>query len=269
MLFGLHSKRAPRRGALFVFSCLMSATLPVMALDCPAPGDGEQVSVVHVYDGDTVRLANGRRLRLIGINAPESGHSDQQTQPLAAEAEALLVSLLDRHNHTLTLRYGTKQHDNYGRLLAHAFLPDGNNPAVQLLEQGLATALAVPPNTRAADCYSSIESNARGSGRGIWSLPDYRAVNAADLTPDVRGFHLLRGRVRDIRQSRYSIWLQLDGSLVAHISRKDLVYFPADYPEALLGRQIELRGWLKPDRKGLKVNIRHPTALARLEPKSD
>ena len=256
---------APRTGALFVFSCLLAAAPPVIAADCPIPGGGEQVSVAHVYDGDTVRLEDGRRLRLIGINAPESGKRGQPPQPLAAQAEATLESLLERQHNTLILRYGTARQDHYGRLLAHAFLQNGDNLAVRLLEQGLATALAVPPNTRAADCYRRIEKRARAARLGIWSLPDYQTVAATKLLADTRGFRIVEGRIRDIRQSRYSIWLQLDGPLVAHIARKDLVNFPADYPAALAGRHVEVRGWLKPDKNGLKVNIRHPAALVRLD----
>jgi endonuclease YncB( thermonuclease family) len=260
----LRSKGAPRPGALFfIFSCLLTAALQATAVNCPAPGNGEQVEVAHVYDGDTVRLADGRRLRLIGINAPETGHSGQPPQPLAAQARSVLESLLERQNNALTLQYGTTRQDHYGRLLAHAFLQDGDNLAVPLLEQGLATALAVPPNTRAADCYRHIEARARTARLGVWSLPEYQSVAAANLSPDTRGFRLVAGRVLDIRQTRYSIWLQLDGPLAAHIARRDLVYFPADYPQALLGRRVEVRGWLKPDTGGLKLNIRHPAALLR------
>ena len=269
MPHGINHKRAPRPGALFVFCCLLATSGPLTARDCPLPGDGEQVSVAHVYDGDTVRLSDGRRLRLIGINAPESGRGDQPSQPLAADAQAMLKSLLRRYNHRLTLRYSAQQHDRYGRLLAHAFLPNGSNPAVHLLQQGMATALAVPPNTRAADCYRDIEADARDAGRGIWSLPGYRTVDASQLTSHERGFRLVSGRVREIRHSRHSIWLQFDGPLAAHIARKDLANFPADYPEALLGRQIELRGWLKPDSRGLKVNIRHPAALTLPDTRPD
>jgi micrococcal nuclease len=263
------NKGAPRPGALFfVFSCLLTAALQAAAVNCPTPGNGERVEVVHVYDGDTVRLADGRRLRLIGINAPETGHSGQQPQPLAARAGAVLESLLERQDHTLTLQYDTTRQDRYGRLLAHAFLQGGDNLAVQLLEQGLATALVVPPNTRAADCYRRIEDRARAARLGVWSFPDYQSVAAADLSPDTRGFRLVVGRVLDIRQSRYSIWLQLDGPLAAHVARRDLEYFPADYPAALLGRRVEVRGWLKPDTGGLKLNIRHPAALRRLGAKT-
>ncbi len=54
----------------------------------------ERVSVTHVYDGDTIKLDDGRKIRLIGINATESGRAGQPDQPFAAEARDRLRSLI-------------------------------------------------------------------------------------------------------------------------------------------------------------------------------
>ena len=258
------SKRAPRTGAFFVF-CSLLVGVTAHGDECPRPGDTERVRVAHVYDGDTVRLADGRRVRLIGINAPEAGRGERLSQPYAAEAGAALAARLARHDNILWLQSGTSHRDHYGRLLAHAFLPDGSDAAAQLLAEGLATALVVPPNTAAATCYQGIEARARRAGLGIWSLEQYRAVNAARLPAEARGFRLVTGRVEEIRESRHSIWLQLDGPLVVHISRRDLAQFPGNFPQALAGRHVEARGWLKPDRDGLRMHVRHPAALVTLD----
>jgi endonuclease YncB( thermonuclease family) len=264
----LRSKGAPPPGALFVCCYLLATAAAAGGPDCPVPGNGEQVRVVHIFDGDTLGLADGRRLRLIGINAPETGRKGQPPQPLAAQATALLQSLLERQDHTLRLQFDTSQRDHYGRLLAHAFLMNGDNLAALLLGQGLATALAVPPDTRAAGCYQDIENRARAACLGVWALPEYQSIAAAKLQAGMQGFRLVEGRITEIRPSRYSIWLQLDGPLVAHIARKDLMYFPAGYPDSLEGRRVALRGWLKPDKQELKVNIRHPAALFPLDAKT-
>jgi micrococcal nuclease len=256
--------RAPLRGALFIFSALLATAAPAVTPECPLPAGSERVRVVRVLDGDTLRLADDRRLRLIGINAPEAGRRAQRPQPLAAEAGAALETLLEQQGYTLTLHYDRSRQDHYGRLLAHASLPDGSNPAEHLLERGLATALAVPPNTDTADCYPGVEHRARAARRGIWGLPGYRSVAAAELQPDARGFRLVKGRVREVRHSRHSVWLQLDGPLAARIARRDLKHFPVDYPDSLRGQRVELRGWLKADGEGLKVSIRHPAAITRL-----
>jgi endonuclease YncB( thermonuclease family) len=257
-------RRAPLRGAFFIFSTLLATASPATVPECPLPAGSERVRVKHVIDGDTLRLADDRRLRLIGINAPESRRGEHPPQPLATAAGAALEALLEQQGYRLTLHFDSSRQDHYRRLLAHASLPDGSNPAEHLLEQGLATALAVPPNTGMADCYQRLEQRARATRRGIWALPAYRSVAAAGLRPDARGFRLVQGRINKVRHSRHSVWLQLDGPLAARISRRDLSHFPADYPDSLLGQRVELRGWLKPDGDGLKVSIRHPAAITRL-----
>jgi hypothetical protein len=64
-----------------------------------------------------------------------------------------------------------------------------------------------------------------------------------------------------IRQSRYSIRLELDGPLDLYINRKDLVNFPDDFPQATLGRKVVVRGWITGKGEHLRINLRHPAAL--------
>jgi endonuclease YncB( thermonuclease family) len=248
-------------GCLLILLLSFTAANLSHASTCPAQRTTERVQVIHVTDGDTIKLTDGRRLRLIGINTPEISHAGQASQALAGQARSALVTLLDRHNRTLNLQYGKQPRDHYGRLLAHAFLDDGTNVSASLLEQGLATALVVPPNTWARDCYATIEATARKEQRGLWALPDYQTSDATMLRTDTRGFRIVRGRINDIRESRHGIWLDLEGPLVIRVDRKDRVNFKPGFPQALAGKTVEVRGWIKADRNGLRVNVRHPDAL--------
>ena len=56
------------------------------AVDCPADRIDEYVEVADVHDGDTVRLVDGRKLRLIGFNTPELARDESPAEPLATEA---------------------------------------------------------------------------------------------------------------------------------------------------------------------------------------
>ena len=260
------NKGASARGAPFAFWLLLSSILllagslqPASASPCQAQKTGERVQVVYVYDGDTVKLNDGRRLRLIGINTPERGNRDQPTQPLAEAARSALQRLLETHNRILLLQYGTQDHDHYGRLLAHAFLEDGDNIAVHLLQQGLATALVVPPNSWGADCYQRVENEARLDRRGLWALPDYQPQAAQSLPLSTRGFRIVHGQISEVRATRDTVWVDMDSPLVLQVSRKDLVNF--DSLENLIGQQVEVRGWVKQDRDGLRMKIQHPAAL--------
>jgi endonuclease YncB( thermonuclease family) len=246
--------------ALFLCCCSTS----VSADDCPAIRTRERVEVVYVYDGDTVKLADDRNLRFIGINTPEIGRHGKANQALATQARSFLDELLNAHNRSLNLQTDSEEHDHYGRLLAHAFLDTGSNVAVQLLDAGLATTLVVPPDIWAVDCYQQHENSARAARRGLWSLPAYQPQDSATLQRDTKGFRIVHGRVTAIRRTRYSVWLDLDGTLTAHVSTRDLSNFKPGYLDNLKGKYVELRGWIKTGHDGLRVTVRHPAALRML-----
>ena len=245
-----------------LFFCAI--TQATQAGNCAAERISERVQVIHVYDGDTVKLKDGRRLRFIGINTPETGHHEQVEQPFAREATALLNKMLDKNNQILLLQAGREHKDRYGRMLAHVFLKDGTNIAVQLLQKGLATTLVVPPNIWGQRCYQQHEDFARIEGTGLWGLDSHKAKESTSLAPDTRGFRIIRGQVQEVRQSRHTTRVSLEGSLVITISKKDLVNFEPGFLEGLEGRQVETRGWIKPVRGGLQMRVKHPAALARI-----
>ena len=260
------NKGASNKGAPFAFRLLLTITLLftgsprlASASACQAIKTSERVQVIYVYDGDTVKLSDGRRLRLIGINTAELDHEGQPTQPLANAARVSLQRLLESNNRILLLQYGRQDRDHYGRLLAHAFLENGENVAVNLLQQGLATTLVVPPNSWAADCYQRIEDEARLDRKGLWALPDYQPRTVRTLPLSTRGFRIVQGQVSGVRTTRNTVWLDMDGPLVLQISKKDLVNF--DSIEAIVGQQVEVRGWIKQDNNGLRMKIQHPAAL--------
>ena len=272
MPFTYRCKKAPDAGAFFVLGLLLcaAAQVPVLAdstraVECPTDRTSERVQVIHIYDGDTVKLRDGRRLRFIGINTPEVSSSDHPSQALAEPAKAALAALLDRHNGNLLLRHGREQQDHYGRLLAHAFLDDGSNVAVHLLETGLATTLVVPPNPWARDCYQASEDGARAARSGLWALGDYQPLESRTLPLTTRGFRLVRGQLTEIRQSRRNLWLDLEGPLAIKVARSDLINFKPGFPNNLLGRRIETRGWIRKDDRGLRLNLRHPAAITVLD----
>ena len=125
----------------------------------------ETVTVRSVTDGDTVVLEDGRRVRLLGIDAPETAHHDQQGEFHGQESAAWLRSLLQGQSVQLQ-RQGQ---DHYGRELAWLRLTDGTLVNELSLAQGMAELLdrfglpaALEPQLRIA------ESRARLERRGVW-----------------------------------------------------------------------------------------------------
>lgn len=230
------------------------------ALLCPPDRIDQTVEVSQIFDGDTVRLADGRKVRLIGINAPEIGHDGAPSEAYAEQAREDLSRLVHGHRN-VGLRFDAERHDKYGRLLAHLFLPDGRSIEARLLEQGVATSLAIPPNTWNLDCYLGVEAKARSKGTGLWGLSRYQPVEATHLPLTSRGYHLVRGKVERIGHGRKSIWLDLQGPVALRIPRADLKYFHTYDPRTLRGRTVVARGWLHRNKGELRMTVRHPADL--------
>ena len=249
-----HDKRAPRWGALFALALAVS---PLFA--CPQDHIDETAAVAFVYDGDTVRLADGRKVRFAGINTPEIDHKGGHSQPYAKAAQRRVDELIGKGR--LSLRYDEERKDRYGRLLAHPYLPDGRSLSTLLLDEGLALAIAVPPNLWQNSCYFSHEQKAREAKAGIWS-GNGLLKQSVELRKGDEGFALLRGRVEKLAESRNSLWLELEGEAALHIPRRELHYFDGLDLNRLVGKVIEARGWLTYHKSKWHMRVAHPAALA-------
>ena len=246
---------------------LLFLTVPVTwaaGEPCPADDFHAAATVSYVYDGDTVRLSDGRKVRLTGIDTPELGHEGNPGQAFARQARQNLQRLL-RPTAKTHLRYDVERRDHHGRMLAHLFLPDGTNLQRAQLEAGLARTLVVPPNVWQQACYAHAEAQARAAGKRLWQTRRYQPVDVAELTPNARGYRIVRGRVQRVGESAKSLWLNLTRQMALRINKQDLGYFSTYSPRGLRGRRVEARGMLKRWRGALRMQIRHPSALTLLD----
>lgn len=235
------------------------AWLPVSAAgDCAAPSGTQAARVAQVVDGDTLDLAGGQRLRLIGIDAPELGRDELPDQPHARAARSELERLLRASNWRVRLLPGAEPRDRYGRRLDHVYDRDGRGLAEHLLRRGLAYQVVIPPNDRFADCLQGAEESARAARRGLWASP---ALEASRLEPGIEGFQRIAGRVRSVRPGRGATSILLEGGLVLRIAETELAAFDAEDLRALPGRRVEARGWVYRHRGEARMRLRHPSAL--------
>jgi endonuclease YncB( thermonuclease family) len=253
---------------LFLTPALASAQDTAQSFDgtCPASHYDESATVSSVHDGDTIRLEDGRKIRLIGINAPELARGDKPEQAFAANARNQLKQLIASNDYQVKMVYGKERHDRYKRTLAHLFLPNNQNLQVALLKLGLATANVYPPNTAFSDCYRQVEQLARCQSLGIWSDENYTTKKSTELETHTKGFNIISGQVERISESDKGIWLFLDGGIMIGIRTADLPHFDSNKLKSLSGQKIVVRGWLHPKnnvKKGVKfyLRLRHPSAI--------
>ncbi|MFT4978506.1 MAG: endonuclease YncB(thermonuclease family) [Myxococcota bacterium] len=121
-----------------------------------------------MYDGDTLTLSTGDKVRLRGVNTPELRPSEDYGIE-AREAAKLLV--LQRE---VLLGYGSVTRDGYGRLLASVTTTAGEDLAATLLEQGLGHLFIIPPDELDVAMLTTAQNAAKAANRGVWSTDRYK-----------------------------------------------------------------------------------------------
>lgn len=130
-----------------------------------APHDEAQQVVMRVVDGDTIEMEGGEKVRLIGVDAPESVKPHSAVECFGKEASQWLKMTLE--GKTVQLEKDTSERDRYGRLLRYVLL-DGELVNELLVRSGYARAVAYPPDTREQDQLEQAETEARAQSIGIW-----------------------------------------------------------------------------------------------------
>ncbi|HEU4900310.1 MAG TPA: thermonuclease family protein [Actinomycetota bacterium] len=135
-----------------------------------APKDAVPAKVQRVSDGDTfVATVKGRRerIRVIGVDTPESVSPNQPDEPYGEEASDFAKHYLD--GETVRLAGDAEPRDRYGRMLAYVWLEDGTFWNALLVAEGYAQQLTVPPNVTYERLFRRLVSEARREDRGLWA----------------------------------------------------------------------------------------------------
>ncbi len=255
-------KKASLAGAFFVSAIWLSAAQAF----CPTAAGLTSVSVQRVVDGDTLRLTDGRNVRMIGLNTPELGKQGRGDEPFAVAARKHLQALVDDSGGRVGLRLGKQAKDHYGRTLAQIYSASGVNLQAQMLAAGLGFQVAVAPNVDLVACQQAAERSARQAGLGLWRQSP--VVKAQHIQRS--GFAIVSGRVSKVQRNRGGIWIELQGSLVLRVAPNLFGQFDSARLQALNGKQIEARGWVidRSQRGGLPKGQRrwllpltHPSML--------
>ncbi|MBM4264807.1 MAG: nuclease [Deltaproteobacteria bacterium] len=159
--------------AAFVSACAVTNEAPVSypRKEVAAVG-GDLRQVVRVVDGDTLVLAPNEKVRLIGVDTPETVHPNKAVQCFGKDAKAFARALLENQTVRLVFdeRYTKQNHkDKFGRTLGYVYLADGRMLNAELIRQGYAHAYTRFPFHYLAE-FRDLEREARQSGAGLWSF---------------------------------------------------------------------------------------------------
>jgi endonuclease YncB( thermonuclease family) len=155
----------------------------------------EPIQPATAFDGDTLQLASGDQVRLVGIEAPKPALApdDPAMAALAATATASLHALAARG---VILRYDVLRRDRYGRQLAQAFDPDGTWLQARQIAAGLARVHGDGSNRGGLAELLIGEDEARAAGRGLWRHRAFALRRADDrfLKRLAGSFQIVSGR---------------------------------------------------------------------------
>ncbi len=150
-----------------------STTSAQSSLSGAAAGAVANATLRRVIDGDTIEVkvaGSVERVRLIGIDTPETKKPDTPVECFGPEASARTSALLPV-GAPLRLVRDHEARDRFGRLLAYVQLvPSGEMVETILLREGLAGALTVHPNDTYASRFEALAAQARSAKVGLWGV---------------------------------------------------------------------------------------------------
>jgi micrococcal nuclease len=152
--------------------------LVILFLFCgPAGAEDLFGRVEWIYDGDTIKVVNIGKVRLIGIDAPERESSPKDAYYMrqgisrktlrSVASRATRFNIRHAKNRIVRLEPNRRERDDYGRLLAFVYLPDGSLLNRLLVEKGLA-AVYRRFDFPYRESFLEAEQKAREEGKGLW-----------------------------------------------------------------------------------------------------
>jgi len=127
--------------------------------------------VIRVIDGDTIVVSPNERVRLIGVDTPETTHPKKAVQCFGKDAKEFTRSLVEGQTIRLVLdesNVARNHKDQYGRTLAYVYFDDGMMLNAELIRRGYAHAYTRFPFRHAVE-FRQLERIARRQAVGLWA----------------------------------------------------------------------------------------------------
>lgn len=131
---------------------------------------GEKDTVTEVVDGDTIRTSKHNKIRLVGIDTPETKHPRKPVQCFGAEASQKMKDLVSGKTVYLVADPTQSSKDKYGRDLFYIYLEDGTNVAYTMIREGYGHEYTYNSNPhRWQSQFREAQRLAREENKGLWS----------------------------------------------------------------------------------------------------
>jgi len=142
--------------------CIIAALILFFLL---SPSHAEIYKVKRVIDGDTLLLINGERVRLIGVDTPETKHPQKRVQYYGREAYLFTKQMVGGKE--ARFEFERQKRDRYGRLLAYVYLSDETFLNAEIIKQGYGFAYTRFPFKHMEE-FRRYEREARENRKGLW-----------------------------------------------------------------------------------------------------
>lgn len=211
--------------------------------------------VEKVFDGDTILLSDGRKVRFLGINTPEVAGRNKAEEPGGEQAKTWLKQLLE--NKKVTLQGDVEKQDKYQRTLAYVFTEDKMHVNLELVKRGLATVNIYPPNLKYVDGLLAAQQAAEQAGLGLWAYPEYAPLPFQNLDDgNYHGWKRITGRIKAVKTTPKNSYLQFSDTVAVQVPSQFSGLFPS--LESYIGKDVEARGWVHKSGQRLALLVRHP-----------
>lgn len=248
--------------------------LPLVALalclasKAVADSPGETVTLGEVIDGETLRLTDGREVRLAAISVPRGDRDGK----LAERARETVVQAAAKG--PLGLVFDERRKNRYGQLLAQVRVrrPEGQDIWLQalLLSKGLARVRGLPENRRAVAALLAVEREARAAGRGLWAYRRFAVLSPVQAARHIGSFQIVEGRVLATATVKGRSYLNFGEDwksdftvTLDRAARRRFEKSGLD-PLSFEGRRVRVRGWLK-SFNGPMIELGYPEPIELLD----
>ena len=163
----------------------VAPTTSTARLPSGVPAEGDDSAVVRVIDGDTIEVTGGTRVRLIGVDTPETVDPGSPVECFGPEATRYANELMPPGTR-VRLVYDVARRDSFGRTLAYVYkLSDGVFVNLAMAGNGFAQQETVRPNVAHAEEFRAAAASARTASLGLWHAclaPPATTTTAVALT---------------------------------------------------------------------------------------